>query len=101
MEFENLQSYFIDKISKELSENKQRVFIDRLVSLGIDIDLEEQQNKRFKDICITYQNNEETYYYNDGSDNGLRIITFTEINSSPKIDFKTGKVSVESEISYY
>lgn len=52
--------------------------------LGYDLDIKEEVKRRFPRIGVFQQENETSYYWNDGSIDGIRIITFIQ----EPIDFK-------------
>lgn len=72
--------YFQDQLSSlidDIQKKKMAVFYDKLKERGIEFDLEKESNRRFKSFMIeTHTDGREIYYYNDGSIQGLRIVTF-------------------------
>ena len=44
--------------------------------LEIEIDVELEKNRRFKSLVCEYYGQNESWYYNDGSEFGKHIITF-------------------------
>jgi hypothetical protein len=95
----NFEQEITTKIVNELSEKKQQAFLDKLKILGIEIDLEIEQKRRFKRFFSVFKDNEETIYFNDDSLDGLRIITY--VTKQTPFDFKDRCVSVGYDISYY
>lgn len=69
-------SSFLQETFESFEDKKEKVLKERLEILGIDINLEEESKRRFKSLVAEYGPDEETYYYNDGSVDGLRIVTF-------------------------
>jgi hypothetical protein len=64
-------------MAKEINEKKELVIRERLREiLGIEIDLQEELKRRFKRLSRVRQGNEETIYFDDGSIEGKRIVTF-------------------------
>jgi len=59
-----------------VSRRKEELLFNRLLHHGKTIDFDIEKERRFKKIIMERNGNEETYYYNDGSIEGLRIITF-------------------------
>ncbi len=98
-EIHSMQDEMIKKMSLEVSNNKEKVFKERLEQLGIKINFEEEQRKRFKSFFSEYRGDEETIYYNDGSENGLRVITF--VRTETPIDYNNNKISVGIDLTYY
>jgi hypothetical protein len=94
----------LSKVADEMVKNfnaKKDVLIRSKIKevLGFEIDLELEQLKRFKSLCIEYKGDEETIYYNDGSVSGKRIITFVKIENP--INYNTNTFSMSTEYSYY
>ena len=73
---------------------KEDVVIEMAKSKGITIDLEEEKSARFKSIVIEHDYGKESWYYNDGTKDGVRIVTFEKkergIDSFIKGDFEFG-----------
>jgi hypothetical protein len=96
MDFYNelLQNAMID-----LQVKKIEVLKKMLKLAGIDFDFEAEKQRRFKCLLVEVreEDNSETYYYNDGSIEGLRIVTFipdndfqdnsTNLTYNPKYSF--------------
>lgn len=77
------QNKIIIDLVSDLNRKKNDIIMQRLDELGIKIDLEIEQRRRFKNFVVEYNDTEETYWYNDGSETGLKIITFKK----PDINF--------------
>ena len=86
--FEKQQQIFGDMIA-ELNKKKDAIIMHRLEKLGIEIDIEAEQRRRFKNFVVEYNDTGETYWYNDGSETGLRIATFKK--PQPNLDLKESK----------
>ena len=72
---------FQDRKYKEFIDKQNSVLMERLDLLGIKLDLEEEKIRRFPNLLVEKFENTRTYYYNDGSIEGLKIVTFkTGIN---------------------
>ena len=96
----NLMQEVVGKIVKELQRKKESIIKERLKEIvGIEIDAEEEQKRRFKRFAIEYKGNEETIYFNDGSINGKRIVTF--VKKDNLIDFDNDKFKLNTYYSYY
>ena len=67
---------FQDRKYKEFIDKQNSVLMERLDSLGINLDLEEEKIRRFPNLLVEKFENIHTYYYNDGSIEGLKIVTF-------------------------
>ena len=91
-----ITNHLINKIIAE-----KEAVINKLLFqyLGFDLDIEKESQKRFPRLVRTIQGDEEVYYWNDGTDNGKRIVTFyvsTGMESLSKNHF-----SIKSEIKFY
>ena len=71
----------------------------KLLEAGIDVNLEREKRNRFKTIQSETVDGKETFYYNDGSENGLRVVTFCEVSINLP-DFETNK-DLKMEVKYY
>ena len=87
----------IKELAKNINAKKDAVIIDALKANGIDFDLESEKYKRFKSLTVETQGDKETWYYNDGSKDGLRIITFETV----KPDFRNMSNTLEWNLKYY
>jgi hypothetical protein len=65
-------------------EKKSQMVKEAIKKKGISIDWELEEKRRFKSIICEYHKDSglEHYYYNDGSINGLLLISFDNL---PKI----------------
>lgn len=86
-----------EAIIRDLQQKREKLIIDRLKELGITLDYEVEQRRRFKSLAREYKGEEETIYYNDGSEQGLRVITFV----TKQIPFDMEKMSMGYETHYY
>jgi len=68
----------VTKHFHELTEYKSKILEAKLAELGIDYDINLESERRFKQfqVEIDHQNGCETFYWNDGSVGGQRIVTF-------------------------
>ena len=94
--FDKATYELIDRVQKQ----KDKIITDRLKELGIDLNIEEEKQRRFKRIAFERSETEETVYFNDGSVHGIRVVTFTYENSGFNgINTDINKLSVS--LSYY
>lgn len=94
----DLVSKAVEIMSEKLEAHREKIIFDRLKRHGIELDMELEKVRRFKSLSVVYDiGGSETIYYNDGSKNGLRIVTFTP-NIFP-FDFET--MSLKMESNYY
>lgn len=71
----------IDISSEHIEQRKQEILSIILKEIGLKPDLlERQKNKRFPSICKVTEEHcgyyKETWYYDNGTDEGERIVTF-------------------------
>ena len=84
-EFSKMQQLISD-LTSEFEAKKQEILKEKVKELGIEIDWELEAKRRFKSIMHEYHTDtrEDIYFYNDGSVEGQRIVTFapSEIKDS-------------------
>lgn len=100
MPVNNLMKDIQEKLINDISIKREAIIKSKTKELlGFEIDLKEEAKRRFKRFAIEYNRNEETIYFNDGSMNGKRIVTF--VRKENPIDFNRDKYSMSIEYSYY
>lgn len=73
----SLNQELIEEMIHKINLMREDLVRKKLKELvGIDLDIEEEQTRRFKRIFSEVKGNKETFYFNDGSPEGLKIITF-------------------------
>lgn len=81
-------------------EFKDDIVLKRLKDLNIDVDFEKEPGRLFKTVISVLKDNIETWYYNDGSEQGLRIVAFENVSmgfdEKDITDFK-----IAAQIKYY
>ncbi len=88
------------KLISNIENQREKIIRDRLKALtGIELNLEEEQKRRFKSLSISYNGNEETIFYNDGSIEGKRIVTF--VRKEHFVNFDTTQERVDVKYSFY
>lgn len=91
------QERLIGRIEKELN--------DRLLELGIKVNWWREKNSRFKSISKETQGNKETFYYNDGSLDGRKILEVIYDNKIPSNENfskeNSLKISLIAQIKYF
>ena len=96
----NLMQEVTEKIVNDLQEKREGIIRGKLKEIvGIEIDIELEQKRRFKRLSIEYKGKEETIYFNDGTINGKRIVTFVQKNIP--FDFNSKDFKMSAEYSYY
>lgn len=62
---------------KNIQQQQEELIKKRFLRLiGFELDIVEESKRRFPRLGIFQQENETSYYWNDGSIDGIRIITF-------------------------
>lgn len=96
----NLIQDVTSKIISNINDEKNKLITERLKKIvGIDLNIEEESKRRFKRLAIEYKGNEETIYFNDGSLDGIRIVTFL-IKENP-LTVEHGMYKINVSYSYY
>jgi len=71
------------EIKERFEDEKIKLYKERLADIGIVLNVENESHKRFPNTAIaTHDVFSETWYYNDGSDDGLKVLTFS-LKDSP------------------
>ena len=92
----------IDKMLKDLTEQKEYHLVKALHAKGINMDLSKEIQKRFPKIRREIiGGHSETFYYDDGSEDGLRVITFVQDMDTPQITNDPTAFSVRYNIKFY
>lgn len=87
-------SILVEKINKQ----KDDVLINRLKKLGIELDLKKEKDSRFKSLICETQECKETWWYKNGTESGVRVVTFVQGEQ----DFDSNDKNIISiELSYY
>lgn len=89
-----MQQSIINDIVTKIQLQQEKLIKKRFLRLiGFELDIEQETKRRFPRLGIFHQDNEISYYWNDGSIDGIRIITFIQepINFN---DIENGKLSV-------
>lgn len=96
----NLMHEKIMDLYREIDEKKNKIIIERIKEIiGIDLDIKDESSRRFKRFAIEYNENKETVYFNDGSVEGKRIVTF--VKKDNPLRFDTDKAQIGIEYYYY
>lgn len=86
------------KMAQDINTKKELVVRQKLKEIvGIEIDIIEEERRRFKRLSSEYRGNEQTIYFNDGSLEGKRIVTFVK----KEIPFDLETFSLGYEETYY
>lgn len=94
-EFLNFESDIADKHGRMLVKMKEKVIVGRLKAAGYVIDLEKEKQKRFKSLTVEQTPDKETWYFDNGQPEALRVVTFKS-----SLNLGTG-VKVVSCLNYY
>jgi hypothetical protein len=96
----NLMQDVTSKLINNIQDKRNKVITERLKEIvGIDLNIEEEVKRRFKRLAIEYNGNEETIYFNDGSIEGKRIVTF--VRDEQPLNFEFDKCEMRVGYSYY
>ena len=96
----NLMQEATSKLINDIYEKRNRIISERIKEIvGIDLDIKAEANRRFKRIAIELNGNEETIYFNDGSEQGKRIVTF--VKKDNPLTFETNRCQMSVGYSYY
>ena len=95
----SLEEDAISKMISEMQYKKESLIKEFLRAKGVKLDWSNEKNRRFKLVIHEKHPNKEVYYYNDGSNDGLRIITFEEIPN--EMDFTCTKFEMGIKLKYY
>ena len=96
----NLIQEVTSKLISDIHEKRNKLITERLKEIvGIDLNIKEEARRRFKRLTIEYKGTEETIYFNDGSEQGIRIITF--VRKDNPLTFETDRTQMSVEYSFY
>jgi len=94
----NMMEEATAKMVQDMNNRREAIIREKLKEkIGIDINIEEEQKRRFKRLAVEYRQNEETVYFNDGSIEGKRIVTFVK----KEMSFDAKSFTAGYEESYY
>lgn len=91
----------INKMTKEFKEKKDSIIKQKLEEKGLSHLLVDIKNQRFKRIAIEQCGNLEKWYADNGTNEGLLIVTFDTSFVTKAPDNFIGDFSIESLIKYY
>lgn len=73
----------LQESSLALQSKKQSIILERIKAVtGEDFDIEKEKTRRFKRLLFEVSENQETVYLDDGTPDGLRIVTFNSVTAS-------------------
>lgn len=87
---ELIQQLISDAVRANIEKREEIVCSIIKQCLGVDIDLEQERKRIFKRVAFVNHEGGTTWYYNDGSEEGLRIVTFKAAIPSLDADSLTG-----------
>lgn len=94
----NLMEEVTRKMAQDINTKKEIVIRQKLKEIvGIEIDVIEEERRRFKRLSSEFNGNEQTIYFNDGSLEGKRIVTFVK----KEIPFDAENFTLGYEETYY
>ena len=68
---EQMQAFY-----KEAEITKEAILKTELEAKGLKIEFQKESKKRFPSLCKVVQNDVETWYYDNRTDEGERIVSF-------------------------
>lgn len=79
---ENIVSELTDQVVARVNTEKERLVIERLKEIGVEIDFVAESKRTFPRIVRKFSayDQSESYYWNDGSEQGKLLITFYPMN---------------------
>lgn len=90
----------IEKFASELSMKKEKILKEKLKEIvGIDINIEQEYKRRFPRLVKESGYSEESFFFNDGSIKGIRIVTFVRNETYTETENHVYKIN--AEYSYY
>ena len=98
-----IQQEIITAAMREFEKRKVLIIIERLNQFGIDVDLNKQKTKRFKDFVAETFGKETTIWYREGSDTGLRVVTFIDatLEDMPNRGDCNNTFTITQQFKYY
>jgi len=96
---DNIIELITNDIATKMQNLRKEIILKRLKEVaGVSLDFDAESKKRFKSLSLEYKDNEEVIYYNDGSKDGLRIVTFVNERSP---DLLSGNIKISINFYYY
>jgi len=94
----NMMEEVTRKMAQDINTKKEIVIRQKLKEIvGVEIDIIEEERRRFKRLSSEYNGNKQTIYFNDGSLEGKRIVTFVK----KEIPFDAENFTLGYEETYY
>lgn len=93
------EDYIISNLSEQLNLKKEEIIKDKFNEIGLSHLLENLNNSRFKRVIIEVDGEFERWYADNGTIEGLLVITF--INELPSVNFDDNRIIMASEIKYF
>lgn len=95
----------LNEFEEYLESRKKFIILQKVKEIvGVEIDFDEEEKRRFKRILIELKGNKQTVFFNDGSLEGKRIVTFelkSELNRPLNIINPEKFRGIDYEESYY
>lgn len=95
----NLMNDITSNLLKDIHDRKEAIIKMKFKEKGFGYLLMDIEKKRFKRIIIEKHPDCEKYYADNGTDEGLLIVTFKNMDSTLSNDLNSYKI--ESSIQYY
>lgn len=82
---------------QQMKRHEEAALKARLIQFGIDFDPEKEAKNRFPRLCVEHQYDKRIYWYNNGTPEGIRVMTIKY--SFPKISPDGRRCTAELEIT--
>lgn len=76
--FQEIVPELTNELHRQIQAEMELVLKQKLEEKNIHIDLDKEKIRRFKTLQRETKGNETTYWYNDGSMEGQRVVTFRQ-----------------------
>ena len=98
---ETLTDSLVEDMLKSINKKKHDILCEVIFAktpLKTDEDINIEMSKRFPRLVVETKDNEEIYYWNDGSKYGVRLIGFRIINNTEYDSSDFNPIKLISEI---
>ena len=93
-------SELTNSVINDISKKKDDIIMTKILEVNPDFDIKKEEQLRFKTILREVVGSKETFYYNNGTTFGHRLITFVNPRyKNPEQNLSTTKI--EYELKYY
>ena len=86
-----IQNELFEKIVLGIKEKKEAIIVDRLRNVNLLHLIKNIENQRFKRLICEKEGNEERWYADNGTDDGLLLVVFILKEENFDIEYNFGK----------